>query len=166
MFVLRQTRVRAALGNALWRVPAIGERLKVYQLARFYRTIGMLLQRRHAAGHARSAWRPSCCTRCCASGSPPASRAISEGRAVSHVARRQRPRHAGGAAHAAVGERSGNMGEMMERIAGFHDEELARWVDWFTRLFEPLLMAVIGLVIGAIVVLMYMPIFELAGNLQ
>jgi len=65
-----------------------------------------------------------------------------------------------------VGDRSGSMGEMMERIAGFHDEELARWIDWFTRMFEPLLMAGIGLVIGAIVLLMYMPIFELAGNLQ
>ena len=65
-----------------------------------------------------------------------------------------------------VGERSGNMGEMMERIATFHDEEISRWVDWFTRLFEPLLMAAIGLVIGAIVILMYMPIFEIAGNLQ
>jgi general secretion pathway protein F len=66
----------------------------------------------------------------------------------------------------AVGEKGGNMGEMMERIADFHDEEISRWVDWFTRLFEPLLMAAIGLVIGAIVVLMYMPIFELAGSLQ
>ena len=65
-----------------------------------------------------------------------------------------------------VGEKSGNMGEMLENIAAFHDEELARWVDWFTRLFEPLLMAAIGLVIGAIVILMYMPIFELAGSLQ
>jgi len=43
---------------------------------------------------------------------------------------------------------------------------MARWVDWFTRLFEPLLMAVIGLVIGFIVVLMYFPIFELAGSIQ
>jgi general secretion pathway protein F len=66
----------------------------------------------------------------------------------------------------AVGEKSGNMGEMMEQAAAFHDEELARWVDWFTRLFEPLLMAAIGLVIGVIVILMYMPIFELAGNIQ
>ena len=66
----------------------------------------------------------------------------------------------------AVGEKSGNMGEMLEQVASFHDEELARWVDWFTRLFEPVLMAIIGLVIGAIVVLMYMPIFELAGNLR
>ena len=37
------------------------------------------------------------------------------------------------------------MGEMMENIASFHDEEIARWVDWFLRLFEPLLMAFIGI---------------------
>ena len=36
----------------------------------------------------------------------------------------------------------------------------------FTKLFEPLLMAVIGVVIGGIVVLMYFPIFELAGSIQ
>jgi general secretion pathway protein F len=65
-----------------------------------------------------------------------------------------------------VGERTGRMGEMMERIATFHDDEVARWVDLFTRLFEPLLMAVIGIVIGIIVVLMYLPIFELAGSIQ
>jgi general secretion pathway protein F len=65
-----------------------------------------------------------------------------------------------------VGERSGNMGEMMERIATFHDEEMARWVEWFTKLFEPLLMATMGVVIGVIVILMYMPIFDLAGGIQ
>jgi general secretion pathway protein F len=65
-----------------------------------------------------------------------------------------------------VGEKTGRMDEMMERIASFYDEDMARWVDWFTRVFEPLLMAVIGLFIGAIVVLMYMPVFELAGSLQ
>jgi general secretion pathway protein F len=65
-----------------------------------------------------------------------------------------------------VGERSGRMGEMMERIASFYDEEISRWVDWFTRLIEPLLMAVIGIIIGGIVVLMYFPIFELAGSIQ
>jgi general secretion pathway protein F len=65
-----------------------------------------------------------------------------------------------------VGESSGDMAAMMERIASFHDDELARWIDWFTKLFEPLLMALIGVVIGGIVILMYMPIFDLAGSLQ
>jgi len=65
-----------------------------------------------------------------------------------------------------VGERSGNMGEMMERIADFFDEELARWVAVVTRLIEPILMVVIGLIIGVIVVLMYFPIFQLAGSIK
>jgi general secretion pathway protein F len=65
-----------------------------------------------------------------------------------------------------VGERSGQMAEMLERTARFADEEFARWVDWASRLLEPMLMLVIGLVIGTVVVLMYMPIFELAGSLQ
>ena len=53
-----------------------------------------------------------------------------------------------------------------ERIAAFYDEELARWVGFVTRLVEPLLMSVIGIAIGVIVVLMYFPIFELAGSIQ
>src|SRR3954470_17387676 len=44
IYGLRLGLVRTAIGDALWRIPAIGERLKVYQLARFYRTIGMLLR--------------------------------------------------------------------------------------------------------------------------
>ena len=65
-----------------------------------------------------------------------------------------------------VGERSGNMGDMMERIAGFYDAELSRFVEVATRLIEPAMMTVIGLVIGGIVVLMYFPIFELAGSIR
>ena len=65
-----------------------------------------------------------------------------------------------------VGERSGKIGDMMERIAAFYDEELSRWIDWFTKLFEPILMLLIGLVVGVVVLLLYMPIFELAGNIQ
>jgi general secretion pathway protein F len=65
-----------------------------------------------------------------------------------------------------VGERSGNMGAMMDRIASFYDDDIARWVEWVTRLVEPLLMAAIGLIIGVIIVLMYLPIFELAGGIQ
>jgi general secretion pathway protein F len=65
-----------------------------------------------------------------------------------------------------VGERSGKIGDMMERVAAFYDDELSRWIDWFTRLFEPILMLFIGLVVGVVVLLLYMPIFELAGNIQ
>ncbi|MFT3735764.1 MAG: type II secretion system F family protein [Rhodocyclaceae bacterium] len=65
-----------------------------------------------------------------------------------------------------VGERSGSLGDMAERVAAFHEEEIARWVNWLTRLIGPLLMLVIGSVIGLIVVLMYLPIFQLAESIQ
>jgi general secretion pathway protein F len=54
----------------------------------------------------------------------------------------------------------------MDRIARFYDDETARTVEAFTRVFEPLLMAVIGLAVGLVVVLMYMPVFELAGSIR
>ena len=54
----------------------------------------------------------------------------------------------------------------MLRAARYHDQQLARWIDRVSRIFEPVLMAAIGIVIGLIVVLLYMPIFDLAGSLQ
>jgi general secretion pathway protein F len=65
-----------------------------------------------------------------------------------------------------VAERTGALAEILERIAQFHDSRLQRSVNLTSRLFEPLLMIVIGLVVGAIVVLMYLPIFDLASSLQ
>lgn len=157
--------MKGEIGNALWRVPAIGERLKVYQLARFYRTIGMLLRGGmplvSALEMGADLLHPVLRGRLVL-----ARRAISEGRNVSQSLEAAGLTTPVALRMLAVGERGGNMGEMLEQIAAFHDEELSRWVDWFTRLFEPILMALIGLVIGAIVILMYMPIFELAGNIQ
>lgn len=63
-----------------------------------------------------------------------------------------------------VGERSGALAEMSEKLANFLDIALDRRVDTFSRLFEPLLMSLIGVVIGAIVLMMYSPIFDLVGS--
>jgi general secretion pathway protein F len=156
---------RERIASALWRLPAIGERLKVYHLARFYRTIGMLVRGGmplvSALETSAGLLHPVLRGRLAAAGA-----AIAEGRKLSESMETHGLTTPVAARLLAVGEQGGNIGEMLESIAAFHDEEMARWVDWFTRLFEPLLMAAIGLVIGAIVILMYMPIFELAGNLQ
>jgi len=149
----------------IWQIPAIGERMRVYQLARFYRTLGMLLSGGIAIVQAM---------RMVGDLLPPALREdlaaaagkIREGRSISYAMETHRLSTPVALRMLRVGERTGQMGEMMERIAAFHDEEMGRWVEWFTRLFEPLLMALIGLLIGFIVVLMYLPIFELAGSLQ
>jgi general secretion pathway protein F len=157
-------RIPALAGRLARRIPAVRERLVVYHLARFYRTLSMLLRGGIPVVPALGMlvtllpqdMRPALQS---------ATSQIREG-----VATSQAMAHAGLTTPVAmrmlrVGERTGDMAGMMDRIAAFHDEELARWVDWFTKLFEPLLMAVMGIMIGGIVVLMYMPIFELAGSL-
>ncbi len=62
-----------------------------------------------------------------------------------------------------VAERTGGLAGMLEAVADFHDAELARASDRLARLFEPLVMLLLGLVIGGVVVLLYLPIFDLAG---
>jgi general secretion pathway protein F len=62
-----------------------------------------------------------------------------------------------------AGEGSGNLSEMMGRTADFYDKETAIWIDTAGRLIEPALMLGIGLVVGAIVLMLYSPIFDLAN---
>src|SRR5258708_5256929 len=65
-----------------------------------------------------------------------------------------------------VAQRTGRLADVLARIAAFQEAALNRAIDLTARLVEPLLMIFIGLVIGAIVVLMYMPIFDLATSLN
>jgi len=165
IYAVRRPELRRALGRWLARIPAVGRQLHVYQLARLYRTTGMLVRggipavtaMRMSAGVLSVSWRGAFAK---------ATRAVSEGQSLAEALERQGLTTPVAARMLRVGERSGNMGEMMERIANFCDEELARWVAILTRLIEPLLMVGIGLMIGLIVVLMYFPIFQLAGAVR
>jgi general secretion pathway protein F len=157
--------VRAAVGRKLARLPMIGRQVQIYQLARLYRTVGMLLRGgmpavtslEMSAGLLSAGLRPALAQ---------ATQGVREGQSLANAME-----HFGLTTPVAtrmlrVGERSGNMGEMMERVAAFYDDELARMVDVLTRLIEPALMTLVGIVIGVIVVLMYFPIFELAGSIH
>jgi general secretion pathway protein F len=165
IFGFTRRAVRRRVVNGLWRIPAVGERLRIYQLARFYRTLGMLLRGGIPAVTALDMvdglLQPTLRERL-----QLARQDVREGMPISTVMENRGLTTPVAVRMLRVGERSGQMGEMMERIGNFYDDEIARWMDWFTRLFEPLLMTGIGLFVGIIVVLMYMPIFELAGSIQ
>jgi general secretion pathway protein F len=149
----------------MWQLPSVGRRLHVFQLARFYRSLGMLL--RGGMPVVTSLQMVSDLLESSLQGQLGlASARIREGQALSSAMEQYGLTTPVASRMLRVGERTGRMGEMMERIAAFYEEETARWVERFTKLFEPLLMVFIGLVIGGIVVLMYFPIFELAGSIQ
>lgn len=157
--------VRQWFGAKLWTLPWLGERMRVYQLARLYRTLGMLLGSGTPIAGAL-ALVPGLLSPLLRARLALAVSSIREGQPISiamHSAGLTTP-----ICHRMlqVGERTGRMGEMMDRIASFYDDEIARWVDVFTKIFEPALMALIGIMVGGIVILMYLPIFELVGTIQ
>jgi type IV pilus assembly protein PilC len=65
-----------------------------------------------------------------------------------------------------VGEQTGAMDQMLQKIADFYEEEVDVAVAGLTSLIEPVMMAFLGVVVGGLLIAMYMPIFELASNID
>ncbi len=65
----------------------------------------------------------------------------------------------------AIGEASGGLDEMLSKVADFYDAEVDQAVENLTSALEPVIMVVLGGVVGFIVVSMYLPIFQLAGTI-
>ncbi len=64
-----------------------------------------------------------------------------------------------------VGERTGSFATVLQVIADRHSQTFTTFVERATRIVEPLLLLLVALAVGAIVVMMYMPIFDIAGGL-
>ena len=65
----------------------------------------------------------------------------------------------------AVGESTGALDTMLEKIADFYDQEVDQAVENLTSAIEPVMMVFMGVVIGGLVVAMYLPIFKMAGGI-
>jgi type IV pilus assembly protein PilC len=65
----------------------------------------------------------------------------------------------------AVGEETGALDELLEKIADFYDSEVEATVDALTSLIEPLLIVVMGICVGGMVIALYMPMFSIIGKL-
>jgi type IV pilus assembly protein PilC len=63
----------------------------------------------------------------------------------------------------AVGEESGSLDEMSSKVADFYEEEVDNAVDSMSSLLEPLIMAVLGVLVGGLVIAMYLPIFKMGA---
>lgn len=162
----RQPLVRAGMQRWLWQVPRVGEQIRTYQLARFTRTLALLLKGGEtlpaSLGLSASLLRQAALQE----GVLAAKQAVEEGQGLADAFQRHGLATEVGVRLLSVGERSGALDQTMERIATFYDDENARQIDLFLRTFEPLLMVFMGLVIGGIVILMYLPIFQLANSIQ
>jgi len=148
-----------------WRAPALGPRLRTVALARMYRCVGLLAR---AGVPVTSAMRLA--EDVLAPPLRPALRAaraeVAAGRRLSDAWMRHGLVTPAALRMLRVGEGSGELASMLERAAAFHDEEIAQMSELVTRVINPLLMLVMGVIIGGIVVLMYLPIFTIMEQVQ
>lgn len=63
----------------------------------------------------------------------------------------------------AIGEESGALDDMLDKVASFYEAEVDNMVDSLTSLMEPMIMSVLGVLVGGLVIAMYLPIFQLGA---
>lgn len=162
---LRKMATHGGITRQIQRIPFLAKHVLSFQLARMYLTLGMLLDGglpiSQGLGLVADLGTPELCE-----ATQRATKALRQGRSISQALADNGLTTPVALRMLRVGERSGQMGAMMSRIAKSYDLEVSRAVDWFSRVFEPLLMTFIGVIIGAVVILLYMPIFDLAGSLK
>jgi general secretion pathway protein F len=165
VWMFRQPHYRTWALNLILRLPFFAVQAEAFRLARFYRAVSLLLSSGISLPRAlemvTGLLSPAQQTRLAQSRI-----AVEQGQSLSAALVAHNLATPVAESLIKVGERSGQMAQMLERAARFADEEFMRWIDWALRFLEPILMMLIGMVIGTVVVLMYLPIFELAGSLQ
>lgn len=163
--ILQRSQTQQMLSTLFCKIPFFGEKIRIYYLSRFYRTFAMLLKSGIpvmsslamvdsllGAGLYANLQQ----AKASINQGQPLSQALSQASLTTPVALRL--------IH--IGEKTGSLASMMARAASFHEDDMVRWIDHFTKVFEPTIMAIIGLMIGGIVLMMYLPIFELASGIQ
>ena len=63
----------------------------------------------------------------------------------------------------AIGEEAGALDEMLDKSASYYEEQVDNAVDNLTTLMEPMIMAVLGVLVGGLIIAMYLPIFQLGA---
>ena len=165
VWAFRLPATRRWLVSRLWQAPVVGPRMRLIELASLYRTLGLLLQAGVPVVPALASsvelmgpvLRPSLLQ---------ARQRVAEGQRLSEALQAEHLVTPVSVRMVRVGEQTGELGPMLERAAHFYDEELARFTEWVGKVVNPVLMLVMGVVIGGIVVLMYLPIFQVAEQIQ
>ena len=161
----RHGALRQWVAARLWQLPLLGPKLHLLALAQFYRTASMLLGAGVPVVSALRSARAVIAPRLRAPLDAAIER-VDQGERLSVALQQSGLTTPVSLRMVRVGERSGGLAPMLRNAAEFYDEELSRLTELVTRLVNPLLMLVMGVVIGAIVVLMYLPIFQLVEQVQ
>ena len=157
---------RRVVDNLLLKSPLVGELIRKVAVARFTRTLGTLISSgvpildgldivARAAGN-RTIQMAIESTR----------KSISEGKNIAEPLAETNVFPPMVVQMISVGESTGALDAMLEKIADFYDQEVDAAVDALTAMLEPMLMVVLGVIIGGLVIAMYLPIFTMAAAIS
>jgi type IV pilus assembly protein PilC len=165
-YVLKQPKGRRLFDQMLLRLPVMGQVLRKIAVARFTRTLGTLLQSGVPILDALDICARTSGNVVIETGIFLVRRRISEGRNMAEPLMEAGVFPDMVVQMIGVGEQTGAIDQMLNKIADFYEEETDIAVAGLTSMLEPIMMVGIGGMVGVVLVSMYLPIFSLAGNIK
>ena len=163
---MRTRKGKRMMHAALLRIPIIGPTLRKGVVARFSRTFGTLLSSGVPILDAMEICAKTSGNLVVEDAIMNVRARVSEGKDVAGPLMRTKVFPPMVVQMIGVGEQTGQMDQMLQKIADFYEEEVDVAVAALTSLMEPLMMVVLGGLVGFIMIAMYMPIFEVAGSVK
>ena len=157
---------RARVDAAKIRVPVFGPLFHKVALARFASTLGMLLRAGVPILQALDNVKETVNNRVIADAIDDVKTSVREGESIAKPLGRHKVFPPMVVQMMAVGEETGAVDTMLDKVAQFYNNEVTAQVDALTSLIEPLLIAFIGGAVGAAVIALYMPMFNIINLIQ
>ncbi len=155
---------RRTVDRLLLRLPVVGSLLQRIAVARFSRTLGTMVSSGVPILEGMDIVAKTAGNKIIEEAITRARMSISEGKTIADPLAEAKVFPAMVVQMVGVGEATGALDAMLNKIADFYDEEVDTAVEALTSLLEPMLMVFLGVVIGGLVIAMYLPIFKLAGT--
>ncbi|MEB3222339.1 MAG: type II secretion system F family protein [Candidatus Sericytochromatia bacterium] len=148
------------------KLPIFGDLIRKVSVARFSRTLGTLLKSGVPLMPALEIVRDSIGNLVVAAVMEDLRLSVSEGEGLAKPLERAGVFPAMVTQMVAIGEETGSIDAMLDKVADFYDEEVENAVKALTSMLEPLMMVMIGGIVGSIVVGMYLPIFDIVNKIK
>jgi type IV pilus assembly protein PilC len=161
----RTEKGRAVIDNTMLKLPVIGILIRKVAVARFTRTMSTMLASGVAILEALDIVAKTAGNKTVETAIYKVRSGIAEGQTIADPLSQTGVFPPMVCSMIAVGESTGAIDTMMEKIADFYEDEVDQAVDNLTSLIEPFMLVFLGVTIGGLVISMYLPVFQMAGSL-
>ncbi|EQB64162.1 MAG: Type 4 fimbrial assembly protein pilC [candidate division Zixibacteria bacterium RBG-1] len=164
-FYLKTDKGRLNFDKFLLRVPLIGSLIRRSSVARFTRTLGTLLSSGVSILDALAITAKTAGNRVIHDAVKKSILSIAEGETITQPLKDSGVFPPMVTQMIAVGEKTGGLDDMLNKIADFYEEEVNAAVAALTSIIEPVIIVIMGVVIGGILIAMYLPMFDIIGKI-